>query len=464
MTASVAPLLRRGVERGDWSGLRERLAEDAVLRTSSEAGRARVDGAAAIVAHLGRPGPGEVRTWDAREWPAGVALTFEWAGAGSTDRRRWYLRTDAGGRVTEVWSAAARPGTGAAAEPGAGPPRALLAELGATQVRPLAHGGNSGAALLRAVRPDGTAFVLKRVTAGADWLARATRDDGRTARLHAAGAFAAMPRAIEPGIVAVARDGAAAWVAMRDLGAQLLPDGERLSRARSRRVLAAAAALHAAYRGAAPDGAATLRDRLAMTSPAVADAERGGPDLLPKQFEHGWEAFAEVVAPDVAGPVLALAREPAPLADALIAAHGGPTLIHGDLRDDNLGFDGDRVVLIDWDLATAGTPTTEFAWYLAQDAWRIDATHDELEADHRAAQAGGLAEREVELGMLSGLVQYGWLLAHSARVHPDPAETAWGREELSWWVPRVRRALEREGTPAARTEVQDSLRREEPIA
>ena len=47
MTASVAPLLRRGVERGDWSGLRERLAEDAVLRTSSEAGRARVDGAAA---------------------------------------------------------------------------------------------------------------------------------------------------------------------------------------------------------------------------------------------------------------------------------------------------------------------------------------------------------------------------------------------------------------------------------
>jgi hypothetical protein len=47
--------------------------------------------------------------------------------------------------------------------------------------------------------------------------------------------------------------------------------------------------------------------------------------------------------------------------------------------------------------------------------------------------------------MLSGLVQYGWLLAHSARVHPNPAETAWGREELAWWIPRVRRALERLG-------------------
>jgi aminoglycoside phosphotransferase (APT) family kinase protein len=128
-----------------------------------------------------------------------------------------------------------------------------------------------------------------------------------------------------------------------------------------------------------------------------------------------------------------------------VRAHGAPALIHGDLRDDNLGFDGDRVVLIDWDLATAGTPTVEFAWYLAQDAWRIDATHDEIEADHRAAQE--LADDEVELGMLSGLVQYGWLLAHSARVHPDPVETAWGRAELGWWVPRVRAALEHCGGP-----------------
>jgi len=461
MTAPVAPLLRAGVERGDWSRLGERLADDAVLRTSSEAGRIRVDGPAAIVAHLGRPGPGEVRLWEAREWPAGVALSFEWCGTGAPDRRRWYVRTEAGGRVTELWSAAARPAAGPGDGPAAAPPAALLAELGAADVAPLVHGGNSGAALLRAVRPDGTAFVLKRVTAGADWLARATRDEGRTARLHAAGAFAAMPAAIEPGIVAVARDGAAAWVAMRDVGAQLLPADARMSRAQSRQVLDAAAALHAAFRGAPPDGAATLRDRLGMTSPAVAHAERAGPDLLPKQFEHGWEAFAEVVDADVAEPVLALAGDPAPLAGALIAAHGGPTLIHGDLRDDNLGFAGGRVILIDWDLATAGTPTPEFAWYLAQDAWRIDATHDELEADHRAAQGDGLAGREVELGMLSGLVQYGWLLAHSARVHPDPAETAWGREELAWWVPRVRRALEREGAPAGPPAAN---RREEPIA
>jgi hypothetical protein len=48
---------------------------------------------------------------------------------------------------------------------------------------------------------------------------------------------------------------------------------------------------------------------------------------------------------------------------------------------------------------------------------------------------------------VSGLVQYGWRIAHSARVHPDPAETAWGREELAWWVPRVRAAREWLGGP-----------------
>jgi aminoglycoside phosphotransferase (APT) family kinase protein len=448
MTDALAPLLRASVESGDWSAFGARLADGAVLRTSSEAGRARVDGAEAIVAHLSRPGPGEIRLWDARAWPAGVALTFEWVGPRGADRRRWYLRTDRDGRVAELWSAAARP-AGAGGE-GAPPPDALLAGIGATRVEPLVHGGNSGSALLRALRPDGTAFVLKRVIAGADWLARATRDDGRTARLHAAGAFAAMPAAIEPGIVAVERAGAAAWVAMRDLQAQLLPADARLSRAQSRRVLDAAAGLHAAFHGAPPDGAATLRDRLGMCTPAIAEAERAGPDLLPKQFEHGWEAFADV-APDVAEPVLSLAADPGPLAAALLAAHGAPTLVHGDLRDDNLGFDGERVVLIDWDLATAGTPTVEFAWYLAQDAWRIDATREELEADHVAAH-GDLAREEVELGMLSGLVQYGWLLAHSARVHPDPAEAEWGRDELGWWVPRVRRALERLGGAPAKEE------------
>ena len=43
------------------------------------------------------------------------------------------------------------------------------------------------------------------------------------------------------------------------------------------------------------------------------------PDLLPKQFEQGWDAFRELVPADVADAVLELTRQPGVLADALVA-------------------------------------------------------------------------------------------------------------------------------------------------
>jgi hypothetical protein len=79
---------------------------------------------------------------------------------------------------------------------------------------------------------------------------------------------------------------------------------------------------------------------------------------------------------------------------------------------------------------------------MVHDVWRIEATHDEVVEDFRHA----LGERDdpaaLELGIISGLVQYGWIFGHSAVVHTDPAERQWARTELNWWVPRVRHALE----------------------
>jgi hypothetical protein len=39
-------------------------------------------------------------------------------------------------------------------------------------------------------------------------------------------------------------------------------------------------------------------------------------------------------------------------------------------------------------------------------------------------------------------MMYGWIFGHSAVVHTDPAEREWARQELAWWVPRVRQALD----------------------
>ena len=233
---------------------------------------------------------------------------------------------------------------------------------------------------------------------------------------------------------------------MRDLSAALLPAEGPISRARHREVMAAAAALHAAFRGERFDGAITIERHLAISSPATAEAERDGSDVIPKQLETAWEAFAEMADDDVAQAVLANLADPAPLARALRA--GGTTLVHGDLRDDNLGFVDGRVVLLDWDIAGEGTPALEIAWYLCHDAWRTEGTHDELLEDFLAAEGGAVSERDLDLGLIAGLQLYGWIFGHSAIVHPDPAERAWAREELGWWVPRVRAALERTGAAA----------------
>jgi hypothetical protein len=185
-----------------------------------------------------------------------------------------------------------------------------------------------------------------------------------------------------------------------------------------------------------------------MAAPSLASRERHGADLLPKQFEVMWEAFAEAVDPDVAGIVLALVEDAAPLATAL-DAHG-TTLLHGDIRDEQIGLAGRRLVLLDWGLATQGHPVIDYAWHLMHSAWRIDATHDQLWEDFRAVRGDRDDPVAVELGMIAGLVMYGWILGHSAVIHPDPAERTWAHAELDWWVPRARHALDTWSPPSGR--------------
>jgi Ser/Thr protein kinase RdoA (MazF antagonist) len=284
------------------------------------------------------------------------------------------------------------------------------------------------------------------VVPGGDWLGRVAGGRAITAELWQAGVLQRLPAAIETGIVAVEPDGDGWRILMRDLSAALLPAEGPISRARHREVMTAAGALHAAFRGERFEGAITLERHLAISSPAIAEAERDGSDVIPKQLETAWEAFAEVADDDVAQAVLANLADPQPLARALRA--GATTLVHGDLRDDNLGFADGRVVLLDWDIAGEGTPALEVAWYLCHDAWRTQATREEMLEDFLAAEDGAVSERDLDLGLVAGLQLYGWIFGHSAVIHPDPAERAWAREELGWWVPRVRAALERTGAAA----------------
>ena len=442
----LAQLLRDAVESGDWSALGERLDGEAILDSSSEAGRLRIEGADAIVRHLSGPGRGEVAVWDPEEWETGVAVTFEWHGDDGPDRRRWYVRANPAGQVVEIWSTAARPSE-AAGEPGSEAPAGLLAQLGVSRVNSLSHGGNSGAALLRA-EGDGTSFILKRVGGGgSDWLARATRDEGRTAQLYEAGAFERMPDSIGHGIVAVERDSEAAWVAMRDVGSLLLPSNAPLSRDESRRILRAASDIHRAFRGEPPAGAATLEARIGMSSPVIGEAERAEPDLLPKQFEQGWDAFGELVGLDVAAVVLALrgrflptgqtrwsTRTAVPTLDPRRSTRRQPRLRRRASGPHRLGPRGCR---------HAGRGVRLVPRPL-RSSYRRRPRRDRGPSPPGSVRAFSAAEHE--LGMLSGLVQYGWRISFRGADPHRPGRDGVGPEQSSnGGCHGLRDALERQG-------------------
>jgi len=315
---------------------------------------------------------------------------------------------------------------------------------GAIHREPLAAtDGRSGSLLERVTLAGGEAVVVKHVRAASDWIMRATHDDGgRVATLWSSGLLRRVPAVIEHAILAVERDGDGWVVVMRDVSAALLPDAARLSRAASRRVLEAAAALHAAFRDEPPLALCSLADRYGFLSPATARREAGGPDQVPKLIARGWERLPELLPADVAEAVLAVAERPEPFAAEL--ARFPATLVHGDLKLGNVGFLGERVVLLDWGTQTGWAPAAvEVVWYLAVNASRIDATREQVLDDFRAAEGERHDEDALRLALLGGLVQLGWDKALHATEHPDPAVRARERADLDWWTARARDALER---------------------
>ena len=316
----------------------------------------------------------------------------------------------------------------------------LLADVVARE--PLAAAdGRSGSLLERVVLGDGQALVVKHVRDGGDWIMRASHDHGRAAELWSSGVLTRVPEVIDHAVLG-AEQVADGWVViMRDVTATLVPDTARITRADSRRVLEAAAALHAAFADGPPLELCSLADRYSFLSPATARREAGGADEVPALIGRGWERFAEVAPADVAGPVLAVLERPEPFAAALSAF--GSTLIQGDLKLGNLGFAGDRVVMLDWGTQTGwAPPAVEVAWYLAINWSRIDATREQVLDDFRAAEGEHHDPDALRLALLGGLVQLGWDKALHASGHPDPAVRSREAADLAWWTDRARDALE----------------------
>jgi aminoglycoside phosphotransferase (APT) family kinase protein len=432
-------VLAAAFESGDFEPLADLYATDAVLDWSIPGRRARVVGSEAIIRQLCAwwPGSGVLTHWDVSVFQSGLTIEFERRADGALQRQRQFLQVR-DGRIARHQAYCARPQGGEPDELPDDAPIAAARRLDEIARRePLTHAGQSGTSLERIVLADGRRLVVKRLSRD-DWVARSTHDDGREASLWTEGVLARLPPEIDHAVLAAGRGETGAWLLMRDVSDELLPPHRRLTREESRRLLATFAAMHRTFAGERIDGACSLEDRITIAAPATVAGEVDGVDYLPKMLAVGWDVFAEAVPEDVATAVLGAAEDPEPLARELAGCPS--TLIHNDLRGANLGLLSDCAIVLDWGMAGNGPCELDFAWYLFVNGWRIDATREQLVDDFRRA-AGDLHDpAALALAWQAQLCWHGPLLAHEL-VEASDEKRERARDELAWWVARVRETL-----------------------
>jgi hypothetical protein len=295
------------------------------------------------------------------------------------------------------------------------------------------HDGRSGSLLERLVLDDGTRLIAKRVSPATDLAMRATGDaDGREWRLWSAGVLDRLPSGVEHAIVDAWREGGETVVVMRDVSDAVVGWTRRLSRAECRRVLGAAAALYDAFSGEPVEGLCPVDVRLTLLSPRRMAPYLDGSNPLPALVTRGWERFADLAPDPAAEAVLRLLEDPAPLVAQL--ARYERTLLHGDLWLVNLGLRPDRVVLLDWGVATWAPPAIELGSFLAGNASQVDATPEQIVADFSDLAGRWADPGAVRLGLVAGVMELAWNKALDAAEHPDPAKRARERADLAWWL------------------------------
>jgi aminoglycoside phosphotransferase (APT) family kinase protein len=368
------------------------------------------------------------------EFPSGLTLEFEREADGALVRQRQFLQVR-NGRITHHQAYAARPQRATPAELPDDAALAAVRKLGTIVRRePLTHIGQAGNALERDTLDDGRRVVVKRM-AGDDWVARLTHDPGRELGVWESGLLRRLPHVIDHAVLVGGRDGAASFLVMRDVSAELLPSARRLTREESRRVLGAAAELHRSLAGASVPGGCSLEDKITLTAPHRLEWALRGPDYLPKMLVVGWEVFTSEAPREVADAVQALLDNPAPLADAL--RREPQTVVHGDLRAANFGLLPDRVVMLDWGLVGEAPAALDFGWYLFVNGWRIDATREQVIDDFLELDTGDA----LELALLANFCWLAPLVAHEL-IEASDEKRERARAELAWWIARTHAALE----------------------
>ena len=303
--------------------------------------------------------------------------------------------------------------------------------------------GRSSAAFER-VWIDGAPHVVKYLHLDHDFTMRVSGDLGcRPVRAWAAGLLDSAPHLVDHAIVGAApgygRNGWGAALLMRDVSAELLPQGGGpIPLERHAAFIDHVAGFCAATWGWSDEpgtgpGLLPYGARWAWFGQAAIEGERalGWPERAPQLAAEGWRRFAARAPAGVARLVEDLRGDVTPLAEALRQTPS--CFLHGDVKASNTGTAPDgRTVLIDWAYVGEGPACHELAWHLALDRERLPVSKEAAADAFRAALArhgvdtDGWWDRQLGLCLLGAVVQFGW-------------EKALGDgDELAWWCDAAR--------------------------
>jgi hypothetical protein len=330
-------------------------------------------------------------------------------------------------------------------------------------------------------------FVLKRTSAEADWIVRATHDIAlREGFVANTGLRLAEPLAAP--YLGAGSDGAAIAILMPDLSDGLIAwEGSGrvpvVGPATLDRVIDAIARLHAMrwadYRPTTADWGwpwCPLRERLLLLSRPSAERYRAEGSDVGERFLAGWDAFERLAPAPARTLIFGLALDPAPLLRALerLPATG----LHGDLKFANVALlDDGRVALIDWQMMSLGPVAVELGWLVVSNSAVLPIGPDEVlarywHAAQRAAreplQLGaawpdrdatdhpvltlpprGLGptigdwEAQRDLTWIVGLVLRGWRKGLDAEAGEVLGSGASAGDDLAWWCDRATEAAAR---------------------
>lgn len=141
------------------------------------------------------------------------------------------------------------------------------------------------------------------------------------------------------------------------------------------------------------DGYAWLRRGSGTTSPGIGSFLE---ILLPGFLER----YAGRLTPEV----LALIERAVPKFASAPPAEGPETVVHGDFRNDNLMFGGERVCVLDWQTVSIGHAVADVSYFLGGSLLPDDRRAHERELLER--YCGRLAEQDIALDLDVCLAQY----------------------------------------------------------